>query len=78
MDLQVGQEYIDKNGTIYRIDIISGDSGDSVVSYSICDNREKNAYYHAGSAYIATFEGLILNGSIMLNNRSTKVLYGKD
>lgn len=74
-DLKVGQEYIDKNGTIYRIDIISGDS---VVSYSICDNREKNAYYHAGSAYIATFEGLILNGSIMLNNRSTKVLYGKD
>lgn len=75
ISLEVGQEYIDKNGTVYKIDIIGNDS---VVSYSICDNHEKNAYYHAGSAYIATFEGLIMNGSLMPNTRSTKVLFDKD
>lgn len=72
--LEVGQEYIDKNGTIYKIDIISNDG---TVGYSLRD-VDKGAYYYAGSAYIATIEGLILNGSLMLNNKSTKVLYGKD
>jgi len=74
MQIEVGQEYIDKNGTIYKIDIIGSDS---VIGYSIRD-IEKGAYYYAGSAYIATFEGLILNGSLMLHTKTTKVLYGKD
>lgn len=74
MDLQVGQEYIDKNGTIYKIDVISSDG---VVGYSLRD-VDKGAYYYAGSAYIATIEAMILNGSLMINNKSTKVLYGKD
>lgn len=74
MQIEVGQEYIDKNGTIYKIDIIGSDS---VIGYSIRDG-DKGAYYYAGSAYIATFEAMILNGSLMPSTRSTKVLYGKD
>jgi hypothetical protein len=74
MQVEVGQEYIDKNGTIYRIDIIGSDG---VVGYSLRD-VDKGAYYYAGSAYIATFEAMILNGSLMPNTKTTKVLYGKD
>ena len=74
MDLQVGQEYIDKNGTTYKIDVIGNDS---VIGYSIRDG-DKGAYYYAGSAYIATFEAMILNGSLMINTKVTKVLYGID
>lgn len=74
MDLQVGQEYIDKNGTIYKIDVIGNDS---VVGYSIRDG-DRGAYYYAGSAYIDVIKDLIRSGSLMANTKTTKVLYGKD
>lgn len=71
MQVKVGQEYIDKNGTIYKIDVISSDS---VVGYSIRDGN-RGDYYYAGSAYIAVFEDLIRSGSLMINTKTTKVLY---
>lgn len=73
--LEVGQEYIDDKGTIYKIDVISMDY---IVSYSICDNREKSAYYHAGSAHMATIKQLVAAGQLVPLSKASKVLYGRD
>lgn len=75
MSVKVGQEYIDKHGTIYRIRIISSDS---VASYDICSNVEKDVYYHAGSSHINTLEILIEIGELIPLTKASKALYGKN
>lgn len=71
VNLEVGQEYIDKHSTVYRIEVIGNGS---VVSYSICDNAEKNAYYHA---YRIILESAIVDGSWMPLTPTSRLLYGK-
>lgn len=76
MQIEVGQEYIDKNGTIYKIDIIGNDS---IVSYSLCDYSiiKPGVYYHAGSTHIVTFQKLVDSGALVPLTKASRALYGK-
>lgn len=72
MDIKVGQEYIDKQGTVYKVDHIH----DLVVSYSIVGEGEHKDY-HAGSAHVGTFKQLIADMSLMPNTVVARLLFVK-